>query len=339
MSLPITGVVDVSLTLSPVAKALASFGKLAFVTNELPKTGAILLKRVYEYGDAKAVGEDWDADSAVVKAANAFYGNGGKDFMVITASAVETSATLYAGKSVSLADLQEVVSGGFTISVGGIPQYITGLDFSSIGTIEEAALLLDTEINGVNVTTTNNRMTLTTTVKGEFASISVASGDIEDCAKILGLTAEAGATISEARAAETPVKALMDAEDINNSFYGIVLQARWRDQKAAEDVADYAQARRKVFFNTSNDTRVLVAGETSHILAKLKAKSIGRTLSHYSSKPAEYPSAAVAGRAFQVNFEGTNTTITLNLKVMAGVTVENLKTSQHNALVACNGNA
>ncbi|MGL5015969.1 MAG: DUF3383 family protein [Bacteroidales bacterium] len=336
MSLPITGVVDVSLSLSPVAKALASFGKLAFVTKEVPQ---VQDQRVYAYGDAPAVAADWGAESEVAKAANAFYGNGGKDFMVIKAQAVSSAAKLRGVLASSVSLIAAVDAGGMTISVNGNVQFLTDLDFTLVQDHADVAEIINEALQGATVTVQGDSYIITSDLEGQGSEVGFAIDTAQELATLLGLTQLAGAQKEVALVPETPVMALVDAEDIDASFYGVVIHKDWRDSQDAEAVADYAQARRKIFFNTSNNPQVLVAGATEHILAKLKAKSMGRTLSHYSSKPEEYPSAAVAGRAFQVNFEGTNTTITLNLKVMAGVTVENLKTSQHNALVACNGNA
>ena len=94
-----------------------------------------------------------------------------------------------------------------------------------------------------------------------------------------------------------------------------------------------------MFFCTTNDARVLDPTSDQDFATKIKDKSMGRTLMHYSSHPSEYPSSAVAGRAFLVNFEGTNTTITLNLKVLAGITVEKLRQSEYNAMLDKNCNA
>ena len=55
-------------------------------------------------------------------------------------------------------------------------------------------------------------------------------------------------------------------------------------------------------------------------------KSLKNTLTTYSSFPNEYPELAAGARAAIVNFDGIGTTITLAHKVLAGVTVEKLRT-------------
>ncbi|EOV4147137.1 DUF3383 family protein, partial [Yersinia enterocolitica] len=62
-----------------------------------------------------------------------------------------------------------------------------------------------------------------------------------------------------------------------------------------------------------------------------------RTLVQYSSA-SPYAAASIFGRAFTVNFNGNNTTITLKFKQQPGITAESLEQSQANALKAKNCN-
>lgn len=336
MSLPITSVVDVNILIAPKAKALQSFGKLAFVTDELPKL--VGLSKLLPYATLESVADEWATTSEVYKAATAFYAQGAKDFVVVIASAVATAAVLQGGTP-NLANLQAVDAGGFTISVGGAVQNITGLDFTKIATLADAVPILQAAVTGVTVSVVDDKFVMTTTTIGGNASITVATADIDGAAAALALTSTAGATVVAAKEPETPVEALIAAADIDPTFYGIDLHKKWRDSALAVGVAEYAQGSRRVAFVTSNNTAILDPTSITDIASELKSKSLQRALVHYSSHAEEYPSSAVAGRAFLVNFEGTNTTITLNLKVMRGVTVEKLKVSEDNAMKAKNCNA
>lgn len=338
MSLPITSVVDVSILIAPKAKALQSFGKLMFVTDETPLVMG--LGNVLSYGGYDEVTAEWAPTSEVAKAANTFYMSGAKDFMVTIAAKTATPALLAGGALAPLADIQAITAGGFSITVNGVVQDITGLDFSGAADMDAVVAILQAEITGATVSVVGGlNLLLTSDVTGMGSNISFATADIAGAGAALGLLSSSGALITEARVPETPVEALIRAEDIDPSFYGVLLHKQWRDSTTAMDAAEHVSAGRRVFFNTSNDVRVLDAASEEDICTKIKEKSLMRVLSHYSSHPEEYPSAAVAGRAFLVNFEGTNTTITLNLKKMPGVTVEKLRTTQANALKDKNCNA
>lgn len=335
MSLPLSTVVDVQIAIAPKPIALQSFGKMVFVTDETPTTPA--LNRIVSYSDLEGVGEDWAVTSEVYKAATAFYGQGAHDFMVCIAAATATPAIL-SGGPVVLADIQAVTAGGFTISINGAVQNITALDFSGATDLAAAATILQAALTGTTVAASADFLTITTVMTGSGASITAATADIQGAAAALGIITGEG-VVTPASVPELPLEALVAAQDIDPSFYGIVLHKKWRDGTNVMPIAEFAQASRKVFFNTSNNVDVLNPAITTDVMSELKAASMQRTLSHYSSHPEQYPSAAVAGRAFLVNFEGTNTTITLNLKVIKGVTVEELTTSQKAALEGKNGNA
>ena len=161
-----------SLIISPKAKELQSFGKLLFVTNEQPKVSA--LNKVLSYKSLTGVAEEWETTSHVYKAATAFYGAGAKDFMVTIAPATKTSAVLTGGDA-TLAEIQAVTAGGFTINVDGAAQVITGLNFSKVASMTAAANLLKAKLTGVDVTVGPSGLVLTTVMKGKGASISFAT--------------------------------------------------------------------------------------------------------------------------------------------------------------------
>ena len=88
---------------------------------------------------------------------------------------------------------------------------------------------------------------------------------------------------------------------------------------------------------TTADVNVLVSGNTDNIGYKLKAAGYARTFWQYSSS-SKYAAISAFGRAFTVNFSGSNTTITLKFKTEPGITYETLTTAQAAAIDAINGN-
>lgn len=336
MSLSITNVVDVSILIAPKAKALQSFGKLMFVTDELPTVQGLKFPQAYK--SLEAVQADWAVDSAVVASAKAFYGQGATDFMVQVAAATSTPASLN-GATIVLSEVQAVDQGGFTITVDGQTQNITGLDFTAAASLGDVVTALNAELVGATAAEASGTIVITSGTSGRGSSVSFPTADIDGCAAALKLMEADGATINAALAPQTPEEALIAAADVDPSFYGIDFHKKWRDKDDAMKVAEYAQGSRRIFFHTTNDAATLDMSVDTDMASKMKMKSLQRVLTHYSSKPEEYPSSAVAGRAFLVNFEGTNTTITLNLKVMKGVTVEKMRQSEMDAMVSKNCNA
>lgn len=140
--------------------------------------------------------------------------------------------------------------------------------------------------------------------------------------------------------AESYTTALAAIANVDNSFYGVAGATSMNDlESAVFELSDYCEAENKVFFNTSNDPKCLKANDATDIMSKLKAKTLSHTISSYSAQNGEYPNISVAARAFTVNFEGTNTTITLFLKRGPTITAQVLTKSEKSALEGKNGNA
>lgn len=88
---------------------------------------------------------------------------------------------------------------------------------------------------------------------------------------------------------------------------------------------------------TTSDPATFDATSTGDLAYKLKAAKYGRTFVQYSSS-SKYAALSAFGRAFTVNFNGSNTTITLKFKQEPGITYETLTTDQAAALDAKNCN-
>lgn len=88
---------------------------------------------------------------------------------------------------------------------------------------------------------------------------------------------------------------------------------------------------------TTDNANALVSGNTDNIGYKLKVAGYSRTFWQYSTS-SKYAAISAFGRAFTVNFTGSNTTITLKFKTEPGITYETLTTAPASAIDAINGN-
>jgi Protein of unknown function (DUF3383) len=88
---------------------------------------------------------------------------------------------------------------------------------------------------------------------------------------------------------------------------------------------------------TTQDTSTLDATNSSDLASQLKALGYKRTFTQYSTSSA-YAVASIFGRAFTVDFQGSNTTLTIKFKQEPGVAAENLTSSQSAALAKKNCN-
>lgn len=92
-----------------------------------------------------------------------------------------------------------------------------------------------------------------------------------------------------------------------------------------------------IFAVTTGDAMTLSATSSADLAAKLKAASYSRTFVQYSTS-SRYAALSAFGRAFTVDFTGSNTTITLKFKTEPGVTYETLTLSQAAAVDGKNAN-
>lgn len=356
MAIEITEFANVSISVSPAGVAGGNFGILGFLTNEEGVIGSA--ERGRAYASLASVGDDWAADSAVYKAATAFYAATPTptDFVVLMCFETDQPATLTGGGSASLEDLIAINAGNLSITTDIGATVITDLDFSSVvlgDGFAGIATSLATQINAVTansvtVTHTGYGFEVKSATTGTSSTITFADGSTgagsSNAAELLGLEQHQG-KLSLGIGAETPVAGLAAALSQGIDFTGLVTHAKYRDVSGgaeganAADIADWAEAAKKIFCNTSNNLAVLSSVITSDIFSVTKAKSLRYTLNTFSKNRSQYPSAAVFGRAASVNFSAINTTITLNLKQIPTISAENLTPGEFATLRSKNGSA
>lgn len=121
-------------------------------------------------------------------------------------------------------------------------------------------------------------------------------------------------------------------------WYGLVVAADLTAEES-DSVASLIEAAdpSRLFGQTTQDENAVVSGSITDVAYKLSNKKYRRTFTIFSSDN-PYAAASVFGRAFSVNFMGTNTTITLKFKQLPGTAPENLKTSEAKVLATkkCN---
>jgi len=154
----------------------------------------------------------------------------------------------------------------------------------------------------------------------------------------VGRWAKALAT-GEAGSVETLAQAITAVLQFTN-WYGLGI-ADEDDLTEAEVLATAAAVQAsslsRVFAYTSADSGIIDPASVNNIGRQLKAAGYGRTFVQYSTK-SRYAALSAFARAFTVNFNGNNTTLTLKFKTEPGVTYETLTISQAAAVDASNAN-
>lgn len=353
MAIEITEFANVSISVSPTGVSGGNFGILGFLTNE---EGVISTAERYRaYKSLKSVGNDWGAETEVYKAATAFYGQTPTptDFIVFMCFESAQEATLMGGGHDTLEELVLINAGNLNITTDTGATAIADLDLSGASNLTDVASKVESAINAVTagsvtVTYTGLGFEVRSTTSGTASTITFADGSTgagtANAAEALGLEQQQG-LIAEGIDAETPVQALAEALGTGVEWTGLVTHKKYRDVLTGDsgtttlEIAQWATGAQKIFFNTSNDLSVLNSALSTDIISKCKNITSRYVLSTFSRYKNQYPSAAVFGRAASVNFSGLNTTMTLNLKQLAGISAEDLTPGQFATLRSKFGSA
>ena len=345
MAIDIKEFTTADITITPTGVGAGNFGILGFLTKE---EGVILpAERTRSYTSLASVGDDWAADSEVYLCATAFYSQTPqpRDFVVLMNYATSQKAQLVGGGHSALDDLHLITNGTLDLTIEGTTINITALDFFGAADLDAVALILntalDTALTGTTCVYSSYGFLITSPSLGAVSTITFATGTASEA---LGLQQHQG-LISDGLEEETPVDSLTVVENKGTDFIGLVLHKDMRDVIAGAtganiaDIADFCEASKKIFMNTSNSTALLSSVITTDVASVLKNKTLRYSLTTFSKNTNEYPSASVFGRAASVNFEGIATTITLNLKQMPTVTVEDLTANEFSVLRSKNASA
>lgn len=333
-TLDLSNVINVSLTAVPQGLANFNVNTIALFSNDTP--GFVEASR--DYLNAREVATDFGSDSLTTKMANIIFSQSpnilsGDGYLTIIPLQSSVSATfgdfVTADISANAAGFKTVTDGEFSITLNGTLIDVTGLDFSNINiTTPELALadivsiikakILDVFIESDATTITFDSKKVGTSSSIAFSAVSGGSGTDLTGASYLNTTAGT-ATAGVNSSGETIEEAIIRTEE--NSYYNGIISTLLVEDAIISSTALAVQSRDKMFFTpvfSSED----IAGIGTTIKDATQTKT--RVLLYTDGiEEAQLFAAAYAGRGLSVNFNGSNTSQTLNLKTLAGITPDN----------------
>ncbi|EAQ6130952.1 DUF3383 domain-containing protein [Salmonella enterica] len=343
--LPVSGIVKVQVSLALRAAQARNFGSLLIVgTSSVIDTH----ERIRLYSDITDVQSDFSLDSPEYQAALLYYSQSPRPADLYIGRWVNTDASgLLRGAILSesaqqMTNFTAITAGNLTVSVDGTAQALTAIDLSKETNLNGVAARVSDKLKTATVVWDNSRerFMVTSATTGVNSQVGFASSDASgsDLATLMGLTESAGALSVAGTTAEEIAQCISTLSEFSSDWYGLVIAGPLEDDDITK-VASFieADAVSRVFGVTTQKTTVLDADRSDDIASKLKAAKYSRTLLQYSST-SPYAAASLFGRAFTVNFNGFNTTITLKFKQEPGVVAESLTVPQAKALKAKNCN-
>lgn len=325
--LPVSNIVNVTITNTPSGLTEKNVNSLALFTTESPT----VLGDFGVYISAAQAAADYGTSSVTAQMANAIFaqtpnlrsGDGRLVIIPLQASVGATSGdSTTADISANLADILDVTDGDLEVTVDGVAYELTGLDFTNATDFAGVATVIDAALLNANVTApTASTLKFTSKKVGLTADVSfdAASGGSGTDLAAAGYFNASGATDTSGADAsgETIADAIARIES-QVSFVGVITNLEMQDS-VIESLSDTIQAQDRMFLHHVSSTVDISGG------LGLAIKDAGNTKTRilgYTDSPAEANlyKAAYAGRAFSVNFNGTDTSQTMNLKQLATIT-------------------
>jgi hypothetical protein len=237
-----------------------------------------------------------------------------------------------------------VTSGGFKVEVDGVEKSLTGLNFSAATNLNGVAAIIDTALVGASCVFNSvlGRFSIISDTTGAASTVTFATAPASgtDIRALLKIGSANGASVVDGIVAEALVDAVAEFGNISSAWYGLYVASSVApssdDIKAVAGLIEGMSASH-IYGVTTQNTAVLDSTSTTDIAAELKALGYKRTFVQYSSSN-DHAAASIFGRAFTVNFQGSNTTLTIKFKQEPGVPAENLTETQAATLTLKNCN-
>lgn len=346
MTTEVSKVVKVTILDSPTFPARKGFGILNIIgsSTKLP-----LGRRVSKYTTIDDVAKDFATTDEEYKAANIFFSQSPRptDLVISRRLLAAAPGELLTGTGLEqdINVWKAITTGAFKITLdGGAESAISAVNFSTAATLDDVATLLQTKLAAALAGTTcvynstYKQFIIKSPTTGASSSVSYLSAPASgvDITTLLKGTAALGAISTAGKALETADASLSAIQDIDQSWYGFAFtkEATEAELKLA---AAWAESRVKIFGYATNNSAVLVAATTTDIASYMKTQGYARTFGVWDDND-DYPQVSAMARAFTVNFNEQNSTLTLKFKILPGISPSTLTESQRLSIVGKNAN-
>lgn len=341
--LNVNNIVNVTVTLSPLAATTRNFGAFLIVgSTDVIDTN----ERIREYSDLDGVAEDFGTTTPEYLAADLFFSQSPQPSILYIGrwAQTATSGRLNGGVLTPTQQLMSawtsITTGSMAIQVDGVTKTLSALNFSAQTNLNGVASVIDTALVGASVywDSVNGRFYVESNSTGATSTIgyATATGSGVDISAQLKLTTGLSSVPVGGIVAETAVSAIQTLADMSNDWYGVMFATATPPTDASYlAVAAFIEgaSASHIFAISLTNTQALDATITNDLPSQLMALGYERTTSQYSSS-SPYAVASMIARAFTVDFTGNNTTITLKFKQEPGISAETITETQAAALKA-----
>lgn len=237
---------------------------------------------------------------------------------------------------------QVQIGGSTALTVTALALFLATSTDTQLVKFRNSAQLTGTILSLAAVTAGVGGNSLTLAKSGTNISVSGATlsgGSGTDISALLAATVtSSGAYKADGIAAETALSAVVLIDDLySNQWYGLALLGGANADYIA--VAGYIEGDnvKHALSVTDQEAACLTSNDTTSLMYQLNQLAYNKTSCQYSSTN-PYAGVSYLARILTTNWDGNNTTITLQYKVEPGVVGETLSTTQLNNILAKKGN-
>ena len=320
--------VNVSIAATPTGLADYNTNSIAIFTND----PAGFSESYRAYMTPNAVSTDFGSDSLTYAMANAlftpvpnFRTGGGYLYIFPFKGVNATAGTLTtADISANITNFQEVTNGVLNLTIDGTVTQVTGLDFSSVKTLDDVVTVLQNQNLDVYIAVEGNTIKFTSKRFGTDATVTMAeASEPGDATDLYGATYFNGATATPTTGTNASGQTLAEAVATAQQqvYFGGVLTTQYCDNATVQANAAAIQALDCDYFEAMTSMKNI-----ADLGADIKAAGLGKTRSlelSNGAKEAKIAIATYATIAKSVNWDGSNTANTMNLKTLTGCLPDN----------------
>lgn len=302
-----------------------------------PLTGDYVLSRT-----ATVIGQSFGTESAAYKMANAVFAQNPNilnadgyvvvapylDNVILTPATAGTLTT--ANISANLSTIIAVNDGDLNLTIDGNSTELTGLDFTECETLADIAGVIGAALSTATVEAVNNALVFTSATTGATSSVTVAAAtgagtDLYGAGYFDGANANAQTGAAAITGAETTDMAI--ARLAQQVYTEGILTTRDLTDAEAIAASNVVEAMpNNILFIASNDVSTLQDGGLFDTIKNNKQTRkllylTGADLTEQRENGKLF-AAAFASRGLSVNYNGSNSTITMTYKDLAGVPVD-----------------
>ena len=342
----ISNIVNVSVV--PQGRSL-SRGNMNIVALFTSQLGALSSNnRTKSYTDLSSIADDFGTTSAVYQHASVLFSgtknpcNSGGYLVVAYWRAVTETVNAKAGylkgiqlsESVIVNTLQSVSDGSFKVTIDGLEQSVTGLDFRTIDELSDVVDLINDEITGATASINDQRIIITSDTTGLVSEVSLLTENTSGTfiGVILGLSIGTGAVAFDGLAsgtltAETKVDSVTEALK-EEPFKGFTFLDNPTDLES-KALAVFAQANDILSYDVF-DSASNLEKDITNVVWDIKLSGLENYRMIYRKDGDRKVATAEMTRLHTVNFNNENSAITLNLKELKGIVSEDYSQDEIN---------